>query len=279
MRINCVGLADLLCAYADGELTDANKQLVEDHLAICDNCTSILKIYREISTAVNDTCVEAPPELVAGVMNRIINEDIPRVEKETVQRKRNRFILTRYIPVAACLVAALLVWQFWGNTWFTGQVGDAMPAASPMEVYDAPEPSAAAGMPAADSSPETIESENGGLDRLSDSSSLSIADADYNIPEDDILRQLGEADESFDLESIVDFISGAYAEIAISGEVPEFLLDFTPLSFKSPFGWELIFELPRPDVFPFIAALGDRKGVNVVYNENDSEYAVVLITP
>ncbi|MCL2820473.1 MAG: zf-HC2 domain-containing protein [Oscillospiraceae bacterium] len=110
---NCVGIAELLCAYADGELNDSNKKFVEDHLVICENCSAILKMYGEISSSVNDTNVPAPDALCIGVMNRIQNEETP--QKATISKKRRqyRYILTRYAPIAACLVVMLLVFQFW----------------------------------------------------------------------------------------------------------------------------------------------------------------------
>ena len=278
MRINCVGLADLLCAYADGELTDANKKLVEDHLAICDNCSSILKIYREITTAVDDTCVDPPAALVTGVMNRIVNEDTPRAEKETEQRKRNKIILLRYMPIAACLVVMLLVWQFWGNTLFAGRIGSSTPDASNAEVMPAPAPAADSGYYSTGGSPEDhqrVLAESGaGEDSLD-----SYDTMDHNISDETDLMPQGVVRRTLNIDNVITFIDNAYAEISITGEIPEFLQYYEPYSFETLFGWELLFEIPRSDVFPFIAELGNRPGVDVVYNDNDSDYAVVLITP
>jgi len=102
-----------LCAYADGELNDSSKQLVEDHLVICENCSAILKMYKEISDSVSDTNVPAPDALCIGVMNRLKDEETPRTVAVTKRRKTYQYMLTRYAPVAACLLVVLLVWQFW----------------------------------------------------------------------------------------------------------------------------------------------------------------------
>ena len=115
MKSNCIGIADLLCAYADGELAEQNIRLVEDHLVICENCSAILKTYKEISGAVNDTNVPAPDALRIGVMNRIKSESTPRKTDNNKLRRNYRMILTRFVPVAACLVITLFVWQFWGD--------------------------------------------------------------------------------------------------------------------------------------------------------------------
>ena len=219
MRINCVGLADLLCAYADGELSDANRQLVEDHLAICDNCTSILKIYREISTSVNDTCGEPPASLVTGVMERITNEEVPRADKETVERKRNKFILKRYLPAAACFVAMLLVWQFWGSTLFTGQVNDTAPAASaPRSSADLAVTDSGAGGSAGES--VAAPAGESGEDRIM----MDAEDEDIYPPGDDT-NSIFSIRSEHEIELFVDYLSSAYAEIIISGELPAILLD------------------------------------------------------
>jgi len=137
---NCVGIADLLCAYADGEISEANKRLVEDHLAICENCSAILVIYREISSAVDDTNLPAPDSLRIGVMNRIQNESTPRViDSRKLRNKHYQRLLTRFAPVAACLVVMLLVWQLWGETLFSPRDNYAMPASAPLATTaDAP---------------------------------------------------------------------------------------------------------------------------------------------
>jgi len=126
---NCIGIADFLCAYADNELPEAHKQIVEDHLQICENCSTVLKLYREISVSVTETNLPAPEALRIGVMNRIQSENIPREIDNNKQRKKYKYILTRFAPVAACLVVGLVVWQFWGTMW--GSDSAESPAAAP----------------------------------------------------------------------------------------------------------------------------------------------------
>jgi len=110
---NCVGIAELLCAYADNEISESNRRLVEDHLVICENCSAILKLYEEISSSISDTNVPAPDALCIGVMNRIQSEEPPKKVAMSKKRRQYHYILTRYAPVAACLVVMLLVLQFW----------------------------------------------------------------------------------------------------------------------------------------------------------------------
>ena len=284
MRINCVGLADLLCAYADGELTESNKQLVEDHLAICENCSAILKVYHEISDSVNDTNASAPESLRIGVMNRIQNEETPRATDTNKLRRRYRVILTRYAPIAACLVVMLLVWQYWGDMWGVReyfQENTAMPAATP-EIMPMPtsEPANAPPAPQAAMHATDDMSEFG---IFPDEGIASSADMPQAAPagtidaEDTMLS--GEPRSAHETESIMTYISGAYAEIAIVGELPSFLAGYQPQPFGSWFGWEKVFEIPSSEVAALIAETGIGDSVEVAYHDNNSTYAVVLFSP
>jgi len=275
MRINCVGLADLLCAYADGELGDANKQLVEDHLAICDNCTTILKVYREMSASIDDTCVDPPAALVTGVMNRIMNEEVPRVETETVQRKRNRFILTRYLPVAACLVAMLLVWQFWGNTFFFGltdtgaQAPEAVSPESRMTTSDALDTAGESG-----AGQHPAPAAGGG-----DNTSLNEpqADSHTSMSDDDNEGAMVRTDE--DIELFLEFLDDAYADITITGELPAFLAGFEPHPFGPWLDWEYVFEIPSTDVQRLLDELDNRESFSIMHLNKESKYAIVFYSP
>ena len=125
---------ELISAYADGELTEADKKQVEEHLSVCENCSAILDIYGEASNAVTESCLPAPEALLHGVMNEILgggaadNSDAAEagaggvnriagtagaaetgtVTNSAVKRSMPRLILTRYVPIAACLALVLL---------------------------------------------------------------------------------------------------------------------------------------------------------------------------
>jgi len=284
VRTNCIGLADLLCAYADGELTDSNKHLVEDHLAICENCSAILKVYREISDSVSDTNAPAPEALRIGVMNRIQSEDTPRATNTNKLRRRYQIILTRYAPIAACLVVMLLVWQFWGDMWGVRdyfQDNAAMPAAAP-EAMPMPMSEPAAAPPAPQTAMHATD-DMSEFDSFNDEGITSSADAPQAAPagmagiEDTM--QSSEDRSAQEAESIMTYISGAYAEITIVGELPSFLAGYEPQPFGSWFGWERVFEIPSSEVAALIAELGIGDSVEVAYHDNNSTYAVVLFSP
>jgi len=126
MRNNCIGLVDLLCAYADGELAESDIKIVENHLEICENCSAILKVYSEITNSITETNVSAPDALCIGVMNRIQSESVPQKIVKEKKWWHRQVILKRYAPIAACLVVGLLVWGIWGN------FRALLPASSPM---------------------------------------------------------------------------------------------------------------------------------------------------
>jgi len=105
---NCNEYMELISAYADGELPEPDKQKVEEHLLACPDCSSILQAYREISLAVEESCVPAPEALCAGVMERVKSDSTTQIAKNMKKFKTVNIILTRYIPLAACLVFLLL---------------------------------------------------------------------------------------------------------------------------------------------------------------------------
>ena len=122
----CAEYLELISAYADGELAEADKLLVEEHLAECENCSAILDLYRGASAAFAESCVPAPEELLGGVMSGIMTdggvgdggaEDAGSAGGAGGDSVNNantgkgtviRMVLTRYVPIAACLVLILL---------------------------------------------------------------------------------------------------------------------------------------------------------------------------
>jgi len=235
---NCVGIAELLCAYADNELSESNRRLVEDHLIICENCSAILKLYKEISDSVNDTNVPAPDALCIGVMNRIQNEEAP--QKVTISKKRRRYqyILTRYAPIAACLVVVFLVWQFWTP------LSALLPASSPASdnmLFAAPEAAMAGGdiMPTNELGPEPVrdvlfDNDGGDSNEMTDDSlesapqaggrSLPLTDADIAVSAESLIK----------LTIIEDSLTPAGTEYIISNECDD------TVNFHESFGIQVL---------------------------------------
>jgi len=245
---NCVGVADLLCAYDDNELPESNKKIVEDHLLICANCSAILRVYREISIAVDETNVPAPEALRVGVMNRIQSENIPREIDNNKQRKQYRYILSRFAPVAACLVFGLLVWHFWGTMWG----GDN--AASPAAPAPMAEPAAAAPEVLLDSFEMPVAEEAEAQWDDADAYGLDISLEDEAVPAtpariqsmlgEDWLQRLYDGIDGFGPLDETDAIlfREAHAVVAITGDLPVALAEFEPLPDwqYGRFGWEML---------------------------------------
>ena len=109
----CTEYMELLSAYADGEVSETDKQRVEEHLETCENCSAVLGFFRETSVAAAESFAPVPEELLAGVMKEISEgaagkADAEDVIKSAKKKKIPRVVLTRYVPIAACLALVLL---------------------------------------------------------------------------------------------------------------------------------------------------------------------------
>jgi len=283
-------ITELLSAYSDNELTDSDKQTVEEHLAANEDYSALLEIYREISISADESNVPVPDALRIGVMNRIRSESIS-VEKETKKKKwwQHQILLTRLAPIAACLVVVLLVWQFGGNMF--GMNETSAPVAAPAIMADAP---AAAPAPAAPA-PESVEFDNlWGIDDaawdeaeliLPAESAGGLGDQDSMLQEPTPDMNLVPGIRSHDEETedaqmqrgFSDFIDNAYAVITITGELPAFLADYEPLPIDNWQGWDLVYEIPSTEVDNLMLELLNRHSSLVRNPENqNSTYAIVF---
>lgn len=286
----CTELTEFISAYADGELASSDKRQVEEHLESCESCSAILSIYREISIATDESSVDAPDALRIGVMKRIQNEEINRADDGKEQRNRLHFILTRYIPVAACLAVGLLLWQFWG-VFQNNQIGFMAPNAEPQSaplyitdeetaiVYDMAVPT---GEPVADSldydNAEQPEAGGFGADDGSGDQAMNIPtgpDWDLTVPGGP--RTVHEAEE------LVEMLNMASASIVIVGELPAFLAGYEPEAFSAWLGWDMVFMIPGELVSVLIdeAAIGSEsisRRTDMLRYADDTTYAVVFFS-
>ena len=67
----CTEIQILLSEYLDGELNNDDTRRVKEHLAQCEQCSGLLKIYYEISEAVSETLAPPPEQLLSKVMGKI----------------------------------------------------------------------------------------------------------------------------------------------------------------------------------------------------------------
>jgi len=277
MKTNCIGVAELLCAYADGELEVSKIHIVEDHLLICENCSAILKLYKEISSAIDETNVPAPEILRPGVMNRIQHEEIYTDTVKIKKRKQYHFVLTRFAPVAACLLVGLLIWQPWGNSLIM-RSDSAMPAGAPMADSDfygmtsVPAPEAAQAFDY-ESQPEEL--------AVTSDSDMSEATGggrafDDSSDDDGMLRALTVQD----IDLLLRHIDGAYAEITITGELPLILERYMPQAIGPWFEWDMVLEIPSTEIPALLNELADHEDFTLTTNDQNasSEYAMVFFS-
>jgi len=285
---NCTDFIDSLSAYADGELSGSDKQSVENHLAVCESCSAFLEVYREITISVEETSVNPPEALRIGVMNRVMSEKIPGAADGKKKRGHFYFALTRYAPIAACLVVMLLVWQFWGDTWGINtrntSTGEAMPLAATTT------DSAAPAAPAPEVAPDTYgiidDDMDMGHDFNSEPQPAGGADSPSATPQlntrmDEEETALSEAgsQSAQEIDEILAFIEGAHTEFLITGELPARLEGREPLPFSPWFGWEMVFEIPDTEVLILMAELSGRDDVTVNAIKNESTYGIVFYSP
>ena len=106
---NCSEYRELINAYFDDELENADALRVEGHLKTCESCFAAFGFYLEISAALEESLVDAPPALRERVMDQIRSGNVTHIDRYAKRRKATRFALTRLVPVAACLAVILLV--------------------------------------------------------------------------------------------------------------------------------------------------------------------------
>jgi hypothetical protein len=274
MKTNCIGVAELLCAYADGELEKSKIHIVEDHLLICENCSAILKLYGEISSAIEETNVPAPEILRPGVMNRIQCEEIFTDAEKTKKRRQYHFVLTRFAPVAACLIVGLLIWQPWGESF---NISGSDQAAMPATQGDSEPYTMMTSVPAPESGDyETLPDEM----LTDDDTDMAGEPAGGNYPWDDFF----EADGTFrqilpdrDNELLQEHINGAYAEIAITGELPVLLKSYLPQAFGPWLEWDMVFEIPLTEMTALLDELGNNEESEITRNTQNVSSPYVMV--
>jgi len=105
---NCSEYTELISAYADGELTDSDRQRVEIHLSTCESCSALLEVFREISSSVNEIGIPTPDTLRTGIMEQVLLEGTAPIPDNAKKPTKARGMIFRFAPIAACLALVLL---------------------------------------------------------------------------------------------------------------------------------------------------------------------------
>jgi len=293
--------SEQLSAYYDGELSESDTLKLKEHLAVCDSCSALLEMYKDISIATDSETVSVPDALCIGVMNTIKAEDLYGPKKAGEKKSNMRVILTRYMPIAACLVVVFFVWSFWGSSFGLGEntlvsnfslfgkndAGEPEAIHPPMPVaYDAALPGEGAVMGGADDDIQTRDGLASQGTDPEDALKLPFASPEP-LPEELFRRRIREDDsfdEKLDTNDILAYLSGAAFWITYEGTLPDDIISIFPESLGSWFGWDVIFELPTEDVEFVIDQLSpaqirdDLTNFSIIENKShpDSSYAVVF---
>ena len=102
---NCEKYLEMISAYADDELNETEKAELEAHLENCEECRSVLEMYREMSAEMLSSAEEVPEGFSDGVMEKVASYE----KNISARNKRRNFgIAGRWIGVAACIAIVLV---------------------------------------------------------------------------------------------------------------------------------------------------------------------------
>lgn len=166
---HCEEYAALLGAFADGEVTESERQEILAHLESCEGCREYLVQIMEMKEGFSCDVPEMPENFASQVMWRVRSE-------KTKKQKKNRRVMTAVASIAACLVLVLAIPQVLGNMGATME--DA--AENGVLVQDSLAGSGAENDPMADSAmPEASEEDDAvGTPPMNDTASDLIYDQD-----------------------------------------------------------------------------------------------------
>ena len=73
--MDCGEAVDALLQDLDGDLTDAKRALIEQHLAACEPCGAAASFERELRAVIADRCHERVPESLVTKIAEAINKE------------------------------------------------------------------------------------------------------------------------------------------------------------------------------------------------------------
>ncbi|MCY9691475.1 anti-sigma factor family protein [Paenibacillus alginolyticus] len=105
-------IEDLLSAYMDNELTESERQQVEEHLNTCSECSAVLNDVMDLKNQVFAAfhSIEAPE----GLEDKVIRAIGSNVYHENVSRGRNWLL----VPLVSALCIISIVFVFAGSFLF-----------------------------------------------------------------------------------------------------------------------------------------------------------------
>ena len=100
---SCEYYEELISGLTDGEITDEEKAELFEHLETCASCRELYETYSMIFDGHEP--LEAPDELLTGVMEKINAVPAPNKGKDSGLKKKKIYL--RFAAAAACLILAV----------------------------------------------------------------------------------------------------------------------------------------------------------------------------
>ena len=210
----CLKYQELISAYADGIITEAEEKELLAHIDSCPDCRALLDIYKCMhSSYTNENMEEPPKELLTGVMSAIGASPVTTASSAAVTKpnkaksKNTKKMIIALTTMAACLVLAVLAFPL---MWQTGKSDAAADVA--MDAADAPTADYAADMPADAPAADYDDSEF--IEETEDDAVADVPSDDAaDTPVDDTVTDNTQSDSKTSL----------FATAYIYGELPDFL--------------------------------------------------------
>lgn len=128
----CEDIEVLISAYIDGEVTDEERQIVEQHLAVCQSCQATLSDFSDLHTLFGEiTKQEAAPGFRQRVTQRI--DTAPRFSFDLSWLRVPRFVYALCVSLLIVLGGTVLSLYIKNDTPIISQNGQQ--AAVEIEVY------------------------------------------------------------------------------------------------------------------------------------------------
>ncbi|MCL2079148.1 MAG: hypothetical protein FWH17_04800 [Oscillospiraceae bacterium] len=129
---SCARYIKIISSCADGELGGQKAQKAAAHINACEKCSALLQIYKELAALASASAPDAPSSLCGNVMDTVRKEAAhgAHIGQNDAQKKALAPLFIKYVPIAACLAAGLVVWGLWDNLFGTRMGDDIIPAAN-----------------------------------------------------------------------------------------------------------------------------------------------------
>ncbi len=255
---DCMKYEELISGYVDGELTETEKAELLEHIKTCPSCAALLEIYESMADQTDDMLAEPPDELAAGVM-----DEVRELAEKNKRAGRKRFwtVGTRYLAAAACIALILYVAPSvpgigCGNSEST----------APMMSEETAESAAPVQANGADADAAPSEGSMDGYKKADGSAADTAALMPSSAPAS--MEMPAEAANE-EADGAVTGMDGMYAEIHVSGELPDILKGYSML--RSDEGGTYRIMIPA-EVADELAQLGYE--VEII-NESGTEAVVI----